>query len=100
MACDLHKLKWLMDKPASAFRAKVKIYYNSPGIGAMVCPRADGAIVDFDEPVSAITPGQLAVFYVEDQLGGRVAGAADGLIERATKRQGFLTGLTGLEFLI
>ena len=41
---------------------------------AKVTPQEDGAVVEFDEPVSAITPGQLAAFYVEDGGNGRVAG--------------------------
>jgi len=67
-------LNWLADEPVSAFRAKVKIRYNSPGVSALVLPKADTAIVEFDEPVSAITPGQLAVFYIEDRWGSRVTG--------------------------
>ena len=67
-------LNWLADEPVSDFRAKVKIRYNSPGVSALVLPKTDTAIVEFDEPVSAITPGQLAVFYIQDQFGSRVTG--------------------------
>ena len=74
-------LNWLADEPVSAFRAKVKIRYNSPGVSALVSPKADSAVVEFDEPVSAITPGQLAVFYIEDQCGSRVVGG--GWIDKA-----------------
>jgi len=75
------------DEPVSAFRAKVKIRYNDKGAPAMVSPlvraeplarqarrgltaavarQADGVVVEFDEPVSAITPGQLAAFYIQE----------------------------------
>jgi len=67
-------VNWLADKPQSAFRAKVKIRYNDKGASAMVSPQDDGAFVEFDEPVSAITPGQLAVFYIQNEFGGRVVG--------------------------
>ncbi|MFC1635042.1 aminomethyltransferase beta-barrel domain-containing protein [Planctomycetota bacterium] len=31
-------------------------------------------MVEFDEPVSAITPGQLAVFYIQEANQNRVVG--------------------------
>ena len=67
-------VNWLADEPASAFRAKVKIRYNDNGASAMVSPQEDGAIVEFDEPISAITPGQLAAFYVQEGENSRVFG--------------------------
>jgi len=73
---------WLIDEPRGQFRARVKIRYNDKGAPATVWPKNSGAVVDFDEPNLAITPGQLAVFYVEDAAGDRVAGGA--WIEEAT----------------
>ena len=67
-------VNWLTDKPNSAFQAKVKIRYNDRGASATVWPQDNGVIVEFDEPVSAVTPGQLAAFYVQDALGSRVIG--------------------------
>jgi len=65
---------WLIDPaPREPFRAVVQIRYNHRGAPALVTPLADelGQItrvkVDFDQPVSAVTPGQAAVFY-DDQL--------------------------------
>ncbi|OHB80405.1 MAG: tRNA 2-thiouridine(34) synthase MnmA, partial [Planctomycetes bacterium RBG_16_55_9] len=55
---------WLVEGPASPFRAKVKIRYNDKGASATITPQDNGATVEFDKPVSAITPGQLAAFYV------------------------------------
>jgi tRNA-specific 2-thiouridylase len=80
-ACDVN---WLIDKPESSFRADVKIRYNSKGFPAIVTVQGDDAIVEFDEAVSAITPGQLAVFYFEDELGSRVLGG------------GWIDGVAGL----
>jgi tRNA-specific 2-thiouridylase len=74
-------VNWLVEKPVSAFRANVKIRYNDDGAGAVVIPQGDGVTVEFDKPVSAITPGQLAVFYVQEEKGSRVLGG--GWIERA-----------------
>lgn len=71
---------WLIDRPGGPFRASVKIRYNDAGHPALVMPAGDGVRIEFDEPVAAITPGQLAVFYVESERSSRVAGA--GWIDR------------------
>jgi len=65
---------WLVDEPVSPFRAKVKIRYNSKGAFAMVTPQDNHVIVEFDEPVSAITPGQLAAFYIQEEKNNRLIG--------------------------
>ena len=65
---------WLIDKPSAPFRAKVRIRYNSKGAFATVIPHDDHVIVEFDEPVSAITPGQLAVFYIQEEKNNRLIG--------------------------
>ena len=67
-------VNWLTGVPVCGFRARVKIRYNGKGAEATVTPEEDGAVVEFGEPVSAITPGQLAAFYVEDGGNGRVVG--------------------------
>ncbi len=74
-------VNWLIDKPASPFRAKVKIRYNNSGTSAMICPQDDGIAIEFDEDKLAITPGQLAVFYTQQGKDNRVIGA--GWIDRA-----------------
>ena len=65
---------WLSEEPASPFRAKVKIRYNDAGASATVIPQENGATVEFDEPVSAITPGQLAAFYIQEAGQSRIIG--------------------------
>jgi tRNA-specific 2-thiouridylase len=65
---------WLIDKPVSSFRAKVKIRYNSKGALATVIPQDNNVTVEFDEPVSAITPGQLAAFYIQEEKNNRLIG--------------------------
>ena len=65
---------WLIDKPVSPFRAKVKIRYNSKGAFATVIPQDNSVAVEFDEPVSAITPGQLAAFYIQEEKNNRLIG--------------------------
>jgi tRNA-specific 2-thiouridylase len=75
-------VNWLADEPRSAFRTNVKIRYNDKGASATVSPQEDGAIVEFDEPISAITPGQLAAFYVQEGENNRVFGS--GWIDKAS----------------
>ena len=72
---------WLIEPPPSAFRAAVKIRYNDRGKPATVHPAGHTVQVEFDEPNMAITPGQLAAFYVSEDDLRRVVGA--GWIERA-----------------
>jgi len=67
-------LNWLTNEPTSAFRAKVKIRYNDGGAAATVYPQADKIIVEFDQAKSAITPGQLAAFYIKEDQNSRVIG--------------------------
>lgn len=60
--------------PAEAFRAEVKIRYRSRTQMARVQPLDDNrALIEFDEPQQAVTPGQAAVAYRGDVcLGGGV----------------------------
>jgi tRNA-specific 2-thiouridylase len=73
-------VNWLIPEPTSPFRAKVKIRYNDKGASATIAPNENGVLVDFDEPNRAITPGQVAVFYVQEGNNSRLVGG--GWIER------------------
>jgi tRNA-specific 2-thiouridylase len=76
------EVNWLMDKPASAFRAKVKIRYNDRGTPAIVSLQGDSVLVELDKPTLAITPGQLAAFYIQEGDNSRVVGG--GWIDKVT----------------
>ncbi|HUU17897.1 MAG TPA: tRNA 2-thiouridine(34) synthase MnmA [Sedimentisphaerales bacterium] len=67
-------VNWLSEEPASSFRAKVKIRYNDRGAPARVSPQGNSVAVEFDEPNLAITPGQLAAFYVQEGKNSRLIG--------------------------
>ena len=57
--------------PGDAFQAHVKIRHNHPGAPARVEAQDDcQALVQFFEPQRAITPGQAAVFYHDDEVVG------------------------------
>ncbi|MFM1872601.1 MAG: hypothetical protein RL398_2023 [Planctomycetota bacterium] len=65
---------WLVDAPAigSRVHAEIKVRArHEPVEGVVVPDGAGGAVVEFVAPVTAVTPGQAAVFYDGDRvLGG------------------------------
>lgn len=61
---------WLIDPPVHALRCLAKIRYNSPPAPATVFATGDTLAVTFDEPQSAVTPGQAVVCYDDEQLIG------------------------------
>ena len=56
--------------PADGMQVSVKIRYKAHEVTATLHPRQDSALVRFQEPQRAVTPGQAAVFYDGDMLLG------------------------------
>ena len=57
--------------PTAPFKATVRIRYNHEGAAAEVTPLPESRVrVSFSTPLFAITPGQIAAFYVGDELLG------------------------------
>jgi len=54
---------WIHPPPSDNFEAMVKIRYNTPAQLAQCEIQGDNVLVEFVEPISAITPGQIAAFY-------------------------------------
>jgi tRNA-specific 2-thiouridylase len=77
-AARVENVSWVAGAPpASGARAAVQVRHRHAGVGAALEPRPDGAaLVHFEEPVRAVSPGQAAVFYVGDSVlgGGWIAG--------------------------
>lgn len=70
--CRVHRINWLISKPAEPLVLTVKIRYRHRDVAATLTPLTpDTALVRFETPQSAVTPGQGAVFYENDRvLGG------------------------------
>ncbi|MGQ5289853.1 tRNA 2-thiouridine(34) synthase MnmA [Pectobacterium actinidiae] len=69
------QLHWVDRQPLTAeLRCTVKTRYRQADIPCTVTPLGDDRItVRFDKPVAAVTPGQSAVFYLDDVcLGGGI----------------------------
>ena len=65
-------MNWIVTPPAGPFRSKAKIRYRAPEAAATVTPLGNsGAVIVFDAPQRAVTPGQAVVLYDGDTvLGG------------------------------
>jgi tRNA-specific 2-thiouridylase len=69
------KVNWLIDPPPHTFQAVVKIRYNHKGLPADVSTLTEKnkIAVNFQRPASAVTPGQIAVVYIPDENGLKLA---------------------------
>ncbi|CUX96311.1 tRNA-specific 2-thiouridylase MnmA [Candidatus Gullanella endobia] len=69
------QLHWVERKPLTKpLRCVVKTRYRQPDIGCVIMPKTDGYFqVTFDKPITSVTPGQSAVFYLKEHcLGGGI----------------------------
>lgn len=67
-----NKVNWISEiSPNKHIRASVRIRYNGADSPAEVIPHGKKeAIINFDNPVRAITPGQAVVFYKDSEVIG------------------------------
>ena len=71
-SCRVLDINWIAGVPDGPMQADTRIRYRHKAVPATVSPVGlDCAVVRFDQPQAAVTPGQGAVFYRGDEvLGG------------------------------
>ncbi len=78
MECSIDAINWFIPPPSAPLKIAAQIRYRHRPVEAMLFPStgADSAILRFKEPQAAVTPGQAAVCYNDDQLiaGGWIHG--------------------------
>ena len=71
--CYVDDIHWINDFTEEKFDCHVQIRYQSPAIKAQVTKAKKGYKIIFEEQVLAVTPGQSAVIYKDNEcLGGSV----------------------------
>lgn len=71
MGLTADQTNWLIPPPREPLRCQVKIRYNTPPVSAEVWAHDDETLhVRFNEPVSAVSPGQAVVCYDGEHLLG------------------------------
>jgi tRNA-specific 2-thiouridylase len=70
--CHVININWVTEKQLSPVKVNTRIRYRSKEVSSTLFPEADNtATIRFDTPQLAVTPGQGAVFYLENEvLGG------------------------------
>jgi tRNA-specific 2-thiouridylase len=64
----IKNINWFIPKPSSHVNVFAKIRYRHPAAEAIMIPDKNSAIIHFKNPQSAITPGQGAVCYINDEV--------------------------------
>ncbi|AQQ70640.1 tRNA-specific 2-thiouridylase MnmA [Limihaloglobus sulfuriphilus] len=65
---------WLLVPPAEEFRAFVKIRYNHRGQWADIIVEDKDVLVRFEQPASAVTPGQACAVYLPEENAFKLLG--------------------------
>ncbi len=82
--CLVEDVNWISPAPEAPMNVQVRLRYRHKAAPATVFPKPNGqAIVRFETPLSAVTPGQGAVFFQDDEVlgGGWIVGPFDGVEE-------------------
>lgn len=67
--CKIHHINWLIRKPETSIKVMTKIRYrHDPTESEIFSTGEDTAVIRFSQPQPAVTPGQGAVCYQNDQV--------------------------------
>ena len=75
--CHVSDMNWIMPRPRDPIRVKTRIRYRSRAVDSLLTPAGEtNAVIDFETPQDAVTPGQAAVCYQGDAVvaGGWITG--------------------------
>ena len=69
--CRVREINWIADPPETPLPVDTRIRYRHRAVASRLTPLGpDAAVVRFDRPQAAVTPGQGAVFYRGDEVIG------------------------------
>jgi tRNA-specific 2-thiouridylase len=70
--CKVEDINWIQEAPSRPLRLHTRVRYRHKAAASRITPVDERtASVDFEKPQEAVTPGQCAVFYKDDEvLGG------------------------------
>jgi tRNA-specific 2-thiouridylase len=74
--CRVTDINWIGEEPLAPMEIHTRVRYRSQEVASTVIPQGNhAAIVQFKAPQPAVTPGQGAVFYRDDEIlgGGWIA---------------------------
>lgn len=77
--CRVQAINWIQPEPSEPIRVHTRVRYRHSAAASTLTPQPrQQAVVLFDAPQSAITPGQGAVFYIGEEVigGGWICGDA------------------------
>lgn len=69
--CKVVDINWIGKAPQAPLSVRTRVRYRSKEVASIVTPRNENtAVVRFENPQSAVTPGQGAVFYRKNEILG------------------------------
>jgi len=69
--CRVSKINWIIEKPPSPLDADTRVRYRHKAVRSRLIPDGStSATIIFETPQSAVTPGQGAVFYKDNEVIG------------------------------
>jgi tRNA-specific 2-thiouridylase len=70
-SCRVSKINWIIEKPPSPIDADTRVRYRHRAVRSRLIPDGStSAKIIFETPQSAVTPGQGAVFYKDNEVIG------------------------------